>query len=103
MRTTGGGRRKMGLRPLTVRTAAAVAVAGFGVFVAMAGAGPNVLVQVNTVSDNALGSILRGPQEKPPYSEGKSASCAGPCATTRPPRVDGTGAKPLAGPGVTAS
>jgi predicted lipoprotein with Yx(FWY)xxD motif len=102
-----------GISRLRLITTAIVTV--FGVVAAGAAAGPvavngphsgAALVTVKTVKNGSLGAILVSASGRTLYhyaSEKKnSVKCIGPCATTWLPYYIGSGAKPIAAPGVTA-
>jgi predicted lipoprotein with Yx(FWY)xxD motif len=73
----------------------------------VAAAAPTVLVTVKSSDNSSLGKILVNSTGKTLYhfaSEPKnSVKCTGSCATEWPPLLIGTGLKPVAAPGVTAT
>jgi predicted lipoprotein with Yx(FWY)xxD motif len=97
----------MGLRVLRVRLAAFATVTAFGVAAAVAGATPSALTVVHSAQNGALGKILVSASGRTLYhdsSEKKNVvKCLGSCASQWPPLLVAAGAKPVPGPGVTAS
>src|SRR3954462_1328086 len=97
----------MGLRTRRVHLAVIASVIGFGVAASVASAGPHALVTVKSTNNSSLGSILVNSTGRTLYhfaSEPKNAvKCTGVCAKQWPPLLIGTGLKPVAAPGVTAS
>jgi len=97
----------MGLRVLKVRLAAFATVTAFGVAAAVAGATPSALTVVHSAQNSALGKILVTASGRTLYhdsSEKKNVvKCLGACASQWPPLLIAAGAKPVPGPGVTAS
>ena len=95
----------MGIRALSVRLAAVVT--GLGVAAAVAAAAPPSLTVVHSAQNSSLGTILVSASGRTLYhysSDRKNvATCLGSCAASWPPLVVAAGAKPVAGPGVTAS
>lgn len=97
----------MGLRVLKVRLAAFATMTAFGVAAAVAGATPSALTVVHSAQNSALGKILVTASGRTLYhdsSEKKNVvKCLGSCASQWPPLLVAAGAKPVPGPGVTAS
>jgi len=86
----------MRLRVLAVRLVGIGIVVAFGVAATAATAG---LVTVNTTQNGSLGKILINASGHTLYT----GKCTGTCAAKWPPLVIAAGAKPIAGPGVSAS
>jgi len=86
----------MRLRVLAVRLAGIGIVVAFGVLATAATAG---LVTVNTTQNGSLGKILINASGHTLYT----GKCTGTCAAKWPPLVVAAGAKPIAGPGVSAT
>src|SRR5437868_4385222 len=105
--TARGGRGGMALRVLKVRLAAIAALTAFGVAATLAVAAPVSLTVVHSAQNSLLGKILVSASGRTLYhssSEKKNVvKCVGSCAATWPPLLVAAGAKPVAGPGVTAS
>jgi predicted lipoprotein with Yx(FWY)xxD motif len=97
----------MGLRVLRVRLAAFATVTAFGVAAAVAGATPSSLTVVHSAQNSALGKILVTASGRTLYHDSAEkknvVKCLGSCASQWPPLLVATGAKPVPGPGVTAS
>src|SRR6266567_5891301 len=95
----------MDLRALRVRLTAIAIVTGFAISVTVAGAALPTTVKSTNVS--ALGKILVSASGRTLYHnsfEQKSViKCTAACARQWPPLVIAAGAKPVAGPGVSAS
>jgi predicted lipoprotein with Yx(FWY)xxD motif len=97
----------MGLRVLRVRLAALATIAAFGAAAAVAGATPSALTVVHSAQNSALGKILVTAGGRTLYHDSAEkknvVKCLGSCATQWPPLLIAAGAKPVPGPGVTAS
>jgi predicted lipoprotein with Yx(FWY)xxD motif len=97
----------MGLRVLRVRLAAFATVTAFGVAAAVAGATPSALTVVHSAQNTALGKILVTASGRTLYHDSAEkknvVKCLGSCASQWPPLLIAAGAKPVPGPGVTAS
>ena len=93
-------------RSLRVRPFATAVVAGL-VLASVATASTSVLTVVHTATNVSLGKILVSASGRTLYhysSDRKNASkCTAACAASWPPLVVSAGAKPVAGPGVSAS
>jgi predicted lipoprotein with Yx(FWY)xxD motif len=97
----------MELRVLRVRLAAIAIATAVGATAAVAGASPVALTVVHSAQNGALGKILvtAGGRTLYHYSAERKnvVKCTGACSTTWPPLLVAVGAKPVAGPGVTAT
>jgi predicted lipoprotein with Yx(FWY)xxD motif len=97
----------MALRVLKVRLAAIATLTALGVAAAVAVAAPVSLTVVHSAQNSSLGKILvsAGGRTLYHYSPEKKnvVKCVGLCAAAWPPLLVAAGAKPIAGPGVTAS
>jgi len=95
------------MEALRLRPAAIAMVIGFALATTVASAATSSLTVVHSAQNSALGKILVSANGRTLYhdsSERKNVvKCVGACATTWPPLLVATGAKPVAGPGVTAS
>ena len=93
----------LGLRPLRLLV---VAVALAGAVVAVATAGTSAATVLST-KNSALGEILVSAGGRTLYHDASEQrnqiECTGSCAVKWPPLVISTHARPIAGPGVTAS
>jgi len=97
----------MALRALRTRSAACVIVAGFAVAVVLATAASGALVSVYSTQNGALGKILVSATGKTLYHYSPdtklAVKCTGSCSAQWPPMLVAAGAKPVAGPGVSAA
>ena len=97
----------MELRVLRVRLAAFATVTTFAVVTAVAGAAPVSLTVVHSAQNVALGKILVSASGRTLYHDSAEkknvVKCLGSCATQWPPLLVPAGAKPVPGPGITAS
>jgi predicted lipoprotein with Yx(FWY)xxD motif len=96
----------MGLRPLRTRLVAAAAVAAFGATVGLAAAAAAVTMK-SSLNGSLAVKIVVSSTGRTLYHDAAEAKntvkCTGACSTEWLPYVVTAGAKPVAGPGVTAS
>ncbi len=97
----------MELRVLRVRLAALATLTAFAVAAGVAGASPASLAVVHSAQNGALGKILVSASGRTLYHDSAEkknvVKCLATCASQWPPLLVAAGAKPVPGPGITAS